>query len=860
MISNTVRKYIEEGIKIYNGIDSNGELEIKIPISNSDEFNQYYNAFKKDSSGAINEDSMNVIKGKDRKEIYFKNNKKISEQFIRKNRLKDIKINTDIFNIKISVSSEDPIKSFNISGANLIRIKKRQSLTLKTLDNWRIDMTIVKTIEPKDFEKTISIKNEFFKTPFGEYFNNSSNVKTDKFELEIEYTGDKIEYHNLVESISGIVKILVPDYETSMIYTRCISDIHKKIGARYVKNMTIKQIANQPITIDFQNYSANMVPNITNYYLSDKVDGQRCFLYVNDMKVRLVMSDKIIDINIAVSINANDTFIYDAEYLHDDKELYLFDALYIDNKSITNLPFSERLPYIDAAVAKFNNKKLSIMKKIQIKLTSSYSKQIKDMHNRKTRTYDIDGLIFTPDNKSYNDMRVFKWKPPAKQTIDFLIMRPPKNLIGIEPYVEKTGHKIYFLFVGINLYMFKNLGLTQPQLYDELFMDYTFVNNYFPVAFSTSSDKYAYIYQHPDSHKISDISGHVGEFGNAMNDLNLFSLHKMRPERDVQVEKGLGYGNDYKTAEMIFLDYKNPFTLEKLTNPEKFSNVSYFIESKQTSYKYMTKFNAYVKTNAMMQLKNVNTVMDLAAGKGQDLFTLHGLGVKNAIFVDKDVDAISELNKRKFNLGQNQWYMYMTPKPAKHMEISTKVLDLTGKSDILIKSLSDINILKKNSVDGVIINFAIHYIINSAETLDNVINLIDYYLSSGGIFIFTCFDGARIFDMLKDVKTGDSYDIKQGNDVKYSIKKLYDDKKFVSYGMKISVIHPFSAGEYYEENLIDIQNIVNHFIKKKYTILTNNSFGDMLAKYEKAYPDLFKAMSKEDKMYSSLYNYITIVK
>ena len=157
-------------------------------------------------------------------------------------------------------------------------------------------------------------------------------------------------------------------------------------------------------------------------------------------------------------------------------------------------------------------------------------------------------------------------------------------------------------------------------------------------------------------------------------------------------------------------------------------------------------------------------------------------------------------------------------------------------------------------------NFAIHYILTDNQSLTNLVKLVDHYLKPGGLFIFTCFDGERVFDFLKATPTDQSLDLQEpgDEDSKYSIKKLYKDKTFKPNGLQISVIHPFSAGEYYQENLVGINWVLESFKKSGYTVLQNSSFGDWLDKFEKF--DRKLKLSDADKIYVSLYSYVTIAK
>lgn len=867
--------------------DPKKELETRFYIDDETTMERIYKQLLKESSSARIEQVLNTLSdaGKnmtDRKEIWFKNGSKTNESSMRKHREKNLVLRS-LINIQIAVSSEIQIPPFSTSKAKQIRLKLRSSLVFgknHPLENWRADFTIVRTIGPGQFQNIINIKDEFFgqnttTTNFTDIF------KDNELELELECVGllnDANELSkNIKRSVQYIFEILDPEWGSSSEYQQIIGDIatlvlpDKKLIDDFRRGQkTLKQLANQPQTFDFNDYREM---DLSDYWLSDKADGERCFAYFKDESLMIVTTTKVHTFPLSKPINM--IAVLDCEVLlkkSGDPQLFAFDILYY-NRVTTQPNTNERFEILQKAVKELSTVYKQLDLKIQVKLTNP-SKQIMEMWKRKT-IYPIDGLVFTPATKSnrkrfktphhYYDMIVYKWKPPERQTIDFLVMQCPKNLLGIDPYMPKKGKTLYFLFNGISPPQFKQLGLEHQRGYKEMFDDsdkFNFRPDFFPVAFQPSSNKYAYICYVNDS--VKNLDGHVAEFGwdFKSEDPNAWQFHGLRPDRDTQVLKGLGFGNSFKVAEIIYNGYKDPFTLDHLINPTKYTGTVYFSQTKEEIYKPLTKFNAFGKAQVMRQLEDSKEVIDLAGGKGQDLFTLHGLGIEHLLMVDIDKEAVSQINKRKYNLGQKQHYLFGY-KPNPKFQLTTKVLDLTKPADQLINAIP----MKKGTVDGIIMNFAIHYIVSDQPSLDNLIDFIDHMLRSKGLFIFTCFDGERVFDFLKATKQNESMDLMiddprapDGQRAKYSIKKLYSDKKFKPNGLKISAIHPFSQGEYYKENLLDLRWVMTSFKKRNYTVLQYGSFGDWLDRFAKANPTWASKMSDHDKLYASLYSYVTVVK
>ena len=925
------------------------ELEIRFTILNFNVFQSIYEKihddYKSNIIGKIEESNTLTIDQKDksirkRKESYFEKGVKKLEKYILKKQLHRIVINNSI-DYRISLSTEQVIPEFpiNLLEKNDIRLRLRSSLYINELPNWRIDFTFIKILKdiqqiqniikyrdvlfPKD--KVIKstdfishIENILDKKAFG--IDNDPQIS---YELELEYIGksniseDDInnavnlikkyyvtrigEYTEYQEKLYYIAKLILSDQDKIAIDNKSGYNISNQFKSKY----TLKQLANQPVGFNYEEYITKIIPNIDQYYLSDKADGERCFILINNGTLSVLSSSHNIDIPIS-SINKFDenyfdnkkNTILDAEVMGLDynnkkfDKIFAFDILYLNDEKLTNVSMDERNNKLNIICSKTGP---TIQKKIMVRLSNSddpdsnYKYQINDIYSRASRLYPIDGLIFTPNNtnsdsvkynqpENYFDMIVYKWKPPEQMTIDFLVMKIPKNLIGIKPYLSKTGFDIYLLFCGIKFQTFKLLNLEYMPEYKNIFEGYKFADNYFPIQFTPSINHNAYIYYHPKNFKLNnklitedDLHGHVVEFkydcASVLDqDLKqtieknkcLWIIERLRTDRDINVEKGIGFGNDFKTAESVYNSYMNPFTLEMLINENKTGGDAYFMTQKLPIYKALTKYNGFVKAQILRQLENSDWIIDLASGKGQDLFVYNGFYIKNGLFMDIDKDALVELNKRKYDFDKQDFYVY-NKKPNTNMSVFSKNMDLTKDYNEIINNLLDIKLPEKG-VDGIVINFALHYIIINQTSLDNFINLVNKLLKPGGIFIFTCFDGNKIQDLLKNINENESWDLYENDTLKYSIKKLYNNSDENEFGKKISVIHPFSAGNYYEENLLNLTKIVDTFKENNFVLRQFGSFGDLLQKYKSFNMKRFNELTKNDIMYSSLYSYCSLWK
>jgi hypothetical protein len=406
----------------------------------------------------------------------------------------------------------------------------------------------------------------------------------------------------------------------------------------------------------------------------------------------------------------------------------------------------------------------------------------------------VDGIIFIPSIRNslqavkrapiaYYDDKIYKWKPSHLLTLDFYVTDAPPKLKGLPPFDKKK-----VLCCGANIRIIKLFRLT----------DYYALNReYRMIPFQPALDNMIFGID-------LDVPNGVYEFSYTQSQ---FKMLRAREDKTRDAERGMGFGNDFAVADKTFFSAVNPVLIEQFEGLTS----EYFHKAKPEAYKELTKHNNLVKGNLLRIIPRNSFVIDLASGLGQDLIKYNKLNIKTLLCSDISLDALEELNMRRYNL-QNP------------MRLMIRHVDLKLPHEEVVEKLN-IGTTKANVV---VINLAIHYLISDLDSLSNFMNIVDGILDHGGYFIFTTFDGVRVRDYIET---------KQSSDGKFAIKRLYAEYDNIS---KISVKHHF--GEEYEENLLDGKWLRQEIVKRQYIFIKSLFFNDVE-----------NTLDPVDLAYSSLY-------
>lgn len=663
------------------------------------------------------------------------------------------------------------------------------------------------------------------------------DIKLSEF---IQFTLNDVK--NVIEYLKNLIN---PNHSEDIIKTNILKNIAKYTKPYVLKNpsrISLKTILPAVSTLNRSVF--DQIKSLDGYFVTEKADGERAILYIDNKIIALVSSKLKMDfkpskkIQKKASVTMIEKTIIDGEYV--DGVFYGFDIIYLQNKNVMSQLFPERVKLLSQGIEIANEMGVSAVAKTYHVLDESNKKKIiKDLIKPDKHPYKIDGLIFTNPNESYGESKHYKWKPAENNTIDFLIVKIKPDLIDFSKFDEEFNPKLvqYFLFTGVNNDIFNRYGLQYCKHYDEIFKEKP--KNYFPVQFSPSTKKYAYLYQGKDG-----FDRLIGEF---LLKNDKWELIKIRDDRQNNFIAGNYFGNDYKTAESVWMNYFDPLELKDLWLG---TSGVYFTNTKNNDHIYQTSIINAAKRATIKQFAYSKIILDIGVGKGQDLNKYLEENVKHLIAIDLDKAALVELVRRKHETTIKS-----------NMRVDVMKVDINEKYHENITKIQ--RAFDVTKIPIIICNLAVHYFLKNDKSADNFINFIDHMIEPGGSLVLTFMDGDRVHEVLKDVSFGKTFDVKQtkSSSPKYSIKKMYKDSSLgVTFGKEIGVLLPFSNDEYYTEYVVNTKLLVEKFASRNIILVESKPIISITSEFESKFPRKAALREKADDVWLSLFQELIFTK
>ena len=506
--------------------------------------------------------------------------------------------------------------------------------------------------------------------------------------------------------------------------------------------------------------------------------------------------------------------------------------------------------------------------------------------------YNTDGLIFTPSNTGVCSLKTgiaapnykitwnesFKWKPPAYNTIDFLI-KFKKNELGanyigtlnnegedLTSYSQIKNYYTLILNVGFDE---KKHGYINP--YNDIINNNikrttkeSYTNSYRPCRFypTNPNDVNAGLcnimgkLDESNNLKIYTLEGEeiedntIVEFAYNINKPDFWRWEPLRLRYDKTSELRSGvknFGNAYHTANSNWQSIFNPIseTILMTGNGVTVNNdddVYYNKISKTSETQALRDFhNLYIKNMLITKVsKSGYSLIDYAVGKGGDLPKWISANLNFVYGLDLSKDNIENrldgVCARYLNYAQR--YAVIPKALFSHGNSSRNIKDGSAfyddKSKQIIKALfgegakNEVLLGKgvynnygivKNGFNISSIQFALHYMFESETILNEFIKNIKECTALEGYFIGTCYDGSKIFNMLNSLNADESISIFKNEKKIWELTKKYDAKEFnddeSSLGYAINVYQE-TINKTFKEYLVNYKYLVR--------IMENNGF------------------------------------
>ena len=600
---------------------------------------------------------------------------------------------------------------------------------------------------------------------------------------------------------------------------------------------------------DFENgYGISSI--LSEYTVTEKADGERLLMYINNTGgVYLINnSHQVIDTGLKSPSELYNSLI-DGEYITCNKRtdnasigLYAsFDMYYCNGKKITQLPL---IATSDNSSSEGSQSRYNYLLKTEKLLKRNneyaidyivkehmYSKDIlndckKILTQEIIYQYEIDGLIFTPaklavfsnyankpepitDKLGWN--KVFKWKPPEQNSIDFLVKKGEIITIDTVNYVE------FKLYVGYNASQIENYTMNDVFNYIYKFNQFRekikerekYVCRLFmPEYYYEKGIEKSLIKMLPNK-EIRCVNGDkiddeiIVEFNYDSSETNP-SLRwkpmrvredKTRIYRQGVLSKTL---NDFSVACNIWRSIHNPISQNNIIGNERIANNMdvaelssediYYSRTIQNearlSHQMLVFHNHGIKDLLYSKPSKKGSIVELACGQGGDLnrwikneyrFVLGVDLVKNNIYSPNHGAYARLLRERKrFFINMKNVNNMIFPEmvfAVGDCSKSIKTGDCAISDDPSRDDKDSYNVLKivfnksnrrietqYNKIIGRGVNgfdvcscmFGIHYFFKNEETLDGFLLNVSQLLNVRGVFFCTFMDGEKIETDIKN--------------------------------------------------------------------------------------------------------------
>jgi ribA/ribD-fused uncharacterized protein len=647
------------------------------------------------------------------------------------------------------------------------------------------------------------------------------------YELEVEVVNRDLSEKEISKSLLTAIAPLLAAYQGSP-FLLTSSDMD-----RYRLEFEATRVPFvHPVTLERRHLRADRPNNIlAGYTVTNKADGERCFLVVVRDKrlLRITPRQTIVWTGLTSTNDVHVGDIVDGEYLADRNLFCIFDVYAYRGKDTRRLPLmitdedvkpTSRLGCAHAFVSDLTKDFAGLSTTTPLRVSTkmflagegkSMEEAIRKILDTKFE-YPTDGLVFTPrsspvapitERRGNAWMSLYKWKPPQQNSIDFLV-----KFKQVQSYDVNLGKLV---FKG-TLYISRTPGdiihpcETMTGEYVEMVLPSDIrVENF--GAHRVPSPFQPVVPKSPDAHVINiplnDRGIPVDMEGNRVEDNTIiecsydtdnarWNIMRTRHDKTYQyrVLHKPNFGNDIKVANSIWTNIHIPISEQMIRDiasvpPDDTAEDDLYyrdnLDARDRILKDVYGFHNRIKDSLYRSsVKPGDTLLEFGVGRAGDL--LKWKRTKPSLVVGVDTS-----NSNLLSTQQGACVRYLKEKADNPTEFLPPVLFIkTDMTEPLLESenkyakilagtepattpyLERFSNLKE--FDAISCQFAIHYACESDQVFKAFVkNLADL---GKGMFFGTCLDGASVYALLMGKQ---SHTFRADSQVFGEFVKEYDD-------------------------------------------------------------------------------------
>ena len=537
--------------------------------------------------------------------------------------------------------------------------------------------------------------------------------------------------------------------------------------------------------------------------------------------------------------------------------------------------------------------------------------------NRSQNEFEVDGLIFTPIYTHYplkggKWTDLFKWKPPNLNSIDFLVkfLRDKNGSIVNSPYIDNVKRlddkverklKLYrtlILYVGGSNFEYnyrykKMMKVLKPVLFnplrkEEIVLEFD-QNNTAKLFIDSEQRIYAFDPITKNKEEIQDDTIIECSFDTDASDGFHWVPIRVRHDKTTEYKEGKNqFGNNENTANDIYRSIKSPVTEEMVTTgkvdigSEEFieETKSYFSqlddinEGKKKRYPYQNFHNQYIKYQ-LFYLTSPNylesltsgqkgKILDGCSGKGVDITKIKKAHYAEVVGLEIDQTAVQYATSYyKTSVSRPKPKAYYVQGDLSKLIFPNQACAFSESGKFYTKKF----IPNKFYFDTMCLMFCLHYFFKNEITLRTIIQNMNDSLKLDGYVIGTCFDGANLYNQLREKSSISGK--KNDGSIMWKIDKKYKGRitfgqRQANLGKEVDVFVQ-TIGNIHKEYLVKfayLEKIMSEYGFEKVTIKPFEEFYDELKENQNILKleesefnkmkDYVDNMSDEEKRFSFL--------